>query len=611
MAKKPTVTTLSSGFNSTDTLNTNFTSVRDAFDNTLSLDGSTPNAMEADLDLNGNNIIGASGLLINGTDYLADVTAAKAAALVAQAAAELAETNAETAETNAESAETAAASSATASATSATASAASAVDATNNGAAQVNLAANQVTLAETAKTAAELAETNAETAESNASTSATSATSSASTASTGASTATTKASEAATSATNAATSATESETAKDAAETARDAALAALDNFDDRYLGAKANAPTVDNDGNALIVGALYFNTGTDKLYIWNGTAWQVTTSGGASGDLISTNNLSDVTSAPTSRTNLGLVTVASTGSYSDLTGTPTLGTAAATASTDYATAAQGTLAASAQQPPSEGAFVNGDKTKLNGIEASADVTDTANVTSAGALMDSEVTNLAQVKAFSSADYATAAQGTLADSAVQPNDSPTFAGLTVDTDTLFVDATNNRLGIGTTTPESPLHVAGNGTIARLKGSGGDYHGLGVQCSDASGTATKSIFIDALNENAASVANMVGQVQSDGGSNWQWTTQTAGARTDRRQERMRIDSSGNVGIGKNNPATALDVNGTVSATTVDLGNWTVTESSGVLHFATGGVNKMKLEASGDLTVVGNITAYGTI
>jgi hypothetical protein len=71
------------------------------------------------------------------------------------------------------------------------------------------------------------------------------------------------------------------------------------------------------------------------------------------------------------------------------------------------------------QLQPTEGAFVDGDKTKLDGIEASADVTDTANVEAAGALMDSEVTNLAQVKAFNSADYATAAQGTLADSALQ------------------------------------------------------------------------------------------------------------------------------------------------------------------------------------------------
>lgn len=51
----------------------------------------------------------------------------------------------------------------------------------------------------------------------------------------------------------------------------------------------------------------------------------------------------------------------------------------------------------------------------------------TENVRSAGALMDDEVTNLAQVKAFDSADYATAAQGTLADSAVQPGDLATVA----------------------------------------------------------------------------------------------------------------------------------------------------------------------------------------
>ena len=61
--------------------------------------------------------------------------------------------------------------------------------------------------------------------------------------------------------------------------------------------------------------------------------------------------------------------------------------------SSDYATAAQGTKADSAQQPPTEGAFEDGDKTKLDGIETGADVTDTANVTAAGALMDPEVTD--------------------------------------------------------------------------------------------------------------------------------------------------------------------------------------------------------------------------
>ena len=51
--------------------------------------------------------------------------------------------------------------------------------------------------------------------------------------------------------------------------------------------------------------------------------------------------------------------------------------------------------------------------------------------------------------------------------------------------------------------------------------------------------------------------------------------------------------------------------TANISTVDLGNWTVTESSGVLYFATGGTNKMKLDASGNLTVVGDVTAYGTV
>jgi len=59
------------------------------------------------------------------------------------------------------------------------------------------------------------------------------------------------------------------------------------------------------------------------------------------------------------------------------------LGTAATTASTAYATAAQGALADSAQQPPVEGPFVDGDKTKLDGIEAGAEV-NTINTALAG-----------------------------------------------------------------------------------------------------------------------------------------------------------------------------------------------------------------------------------
>lgn len=372
-----------------------------------------------------------------------------------------------------------------------------------------------------------------------------------------------------------------------------------------------------------------------------------------------------------------------------------------------------------------DGRDVSADGTKIDGIEAGADVTDTANVTAAGALMDSEVTNLAQVKAFDSADYATAAQGTTADSAVQPNDSPTFAGLTttsdvlfddndkaifgaandleidadslssriaatglleivspnsvslggavagvpnmvvdpavgtlfldsigatvavipnsglaiesnvdldvtgtvdatafvgdgsgltsiataaqgsladsavqpndsptfgtvtadgltVDTDTLHVDATNNRVGINELSPDSPLHVNGGGVnnVATFESTDAT---ASVKFEDSA--QTQGVFVGAKGDDF--------YVQAGG------------------NEKVRLLASGNVGIGTQSPATKLDVDGTVTATALDLGNWTVTESSGVLYFATGGVNKMKLESGGDLTVVGNITAYGTI
>lgn len=58
---------------------------------------------------------------------------------------------------------------------------------------------------------------------------------------------------------------------------------------------------------------------------------------------------------------------------------------------------------------------------------------------------------------------------------------------------------------------------------------------------------------------------------------------------------------------NNITGNVDINGSLSLG----GNWTVTETSNVLYFAHNGTNKMKLDSSGNLTVVGDITAFGTI
>ena len=75
--------------------------------------------------------------------------------------------------------------------------------------------------------------------------------------------------------------------AQTAAVIARTGAETALDSFDDRYLGSKSTDPTLDNDGNALLVGALYWNTSIPALRVWDGTAPWITfpsvTAGGIS----------------------------------------------------------------------------------------------------------------------------------------------------------------------------------------------------------------------------------------------------------------------------------------------------------------------------------------
>lgn len=73
---------------------------------------------------------------------------------------------------------------------------------------------------------------------------------------------------------NASSSKTAAQAAQAAAESARDSTLAAYDSFDDRYLGAKSSDPSVDNDGNALVGGSLYFNTVAGSMRLYTGSAW-------------------------------------------------------------------------------------------------------------------------------------------------------------------------------------------------------------------------------------------------------------------------------------------------------------------------------------------------
>jgi hypothetical protein len=278
----------------------------------------------------------------------------------------------------------------------------------------------------------------------NAASSASAAASSASAASGSAANASTYASNSLTYSQNSQTSSVASSSAKDAAQAAQAAAEAAYDAFDDRYLGAKGSDPATDNDGNALATGALYYDTANSQLKVYTGSAWAAAAVD-AAGFLQVLNNLSDLGSAATARTNLGLVIGTDVQAYSSVL-------AATTAS-----------------------FTTADETKLDGIETAATADQTAQeiATAIDADATAETTlksalGLGTAAYTASTAYATAAQGTLADSSVQPGDN--ISTLTNDSGYLTAETYTGTVTSVAASVPTGLSIAGSpitssGTLA--------------------------------------------------------------------------------------------------------------------------------------------------
>jgi hypothetical protein len=198
-------------------------------------------------------------------DYVDSILGSATAAATSAASAATSATSAATSATSASNSATASATSASAAATSATSAAASAT-----------AAATSATSAAVSATAAATSATSAAASATAATTSATSAETSATSSATSASAAATSATAAAASATAAATSATSAAASATAAATSATSAAASYDQFDDRYLGNKSSDPTLDNDGGALLTGALYFNDVIDAMKVYNGASWDL-----------------------------------------------------------------------------------------------------------------------------------------------------------------------------------------------------------------------------------------------------------------------------------------------------------------------------------------------
>lgn len=242
----------------------------------------------------------------------AAAAASETAAAASEAAAATSESNAATSATNSANSATASASSATDSANSATSSASSATasaasasaaatsesnaatsesnaaTSASNSATSASASAASASAASASESAAAASEAAAATSESNAaasaSSSASSATDSANSATASASSATDSANSATASAGSATASAGSATAAAGSATAAAGSATAAAgsataasdkyDEFDARYLGEKASDPSVDNQGGALVEGALYFNTTSDAMKVYDGAAW-------------------------------------------------------------------------------------------------------------------------------------------------------------------------------------------------------------------------------------------------------------------------------------------------------------------------------------------------
>ncbi len=243
-----------------------------------------------------------------------------------------------------------------------------------------------------------------------------------------------------------------------------------------------------------------------------------------------------------------------------------------------------------------DGRDVASDGTKLDGIEASADVTDTTNVTAAGAVMDSELTSEASVKALN--------QG------VATTDSPSFAGLTVDTNTLKVDSSNNRVGILNASPDVTLdvgsatdavHVPVGTTAQRPSSPAAGYLRYNSTIGEFEGytTAWAALGSD------ASASNISHQDEVGNGTQTSFTLENSAAAKNNTQ--IYID-----GVYQNKTSYSL-TNGAIvfseappSLAEIDI---ITIDPTTINEPADGSVTSAKL--SGDLTTPGDLTVNGNV
>lgn len=224
--------------------------------------------------------------------------------------------------------------------------------------------------------------------------------------------------------------------------------------------------------------------------------------------------------------------------------------------------------------------------------------------------------------------------------AVGTSDDVTFNGLTVDGN-LTVSGTTTTVNSTTVTVDDPIFTLGgdtapnsddnkdrgiefnwhNGTSAKLgffgfDDSSGKFTFIPEATnsnevfSGTAGTVVASTFEGDLTGDVTGTVSDVSNHDTDdileGSSNLYFTTARVTT-----PARNALSASGGISYDSSTGAFATDPNSTVQAAKIDLGNWEIEQSGTSLKFLTGGTCRMQLDANGNLTVEGNVTAYGTL
>jgi hypothetical protein len=372
--------------------------------------------------------------------------------------------------------------------------------------------------------------------------------------------------------------------------------LSAYDNFDDRYLGPKSSDPTLDNDGNALLTGALYFNTSSNVMKVYTGSSW-VAAYVSAAGVLLTANNLSDVASTATSRTNLNVPTRTggdASGSWGiDITGNAATATTATNVSGGTASVTSitdsGNLAFT-----STGNRITGDFSNATPANRVALQTSTTNGATTFEVIPNGTGTTAQISLESDSAVTTGSTLTLANISTEVTIRSNLRGAGTYTPMTFYTGgservrvdTSGNVGIGTSSPSAAKLVVRSGTGTAHTVLGNDYGSLYLETASGGPNRITSLN-SALNAGQALAFN------GAGGAEW-----------------GRFDTSGNLLVG----TTVFDIVG-ANATgfaVAGSGEAQISRSGGValkLHRKTNTGGLVEFFYNGP-TIIGTISTNGS-